>query len=77
LAAVEPGGKLIKIRAKVVSLGVYVAFAIAMAEVAIPRNPFADILRLITEERPPVRRVNRVRGSMIASWLNPGQGCVR
>jgi hypothetical protein len=37
-------GKLIKIGAKVVS-GRYVAFQ--MAEVAIPRNLFADILRLI------------------------------
>ena len=43
--------KLIKIGAKVVSHGRYVAFQ--MAEVAIPRNLFADILRLITELRPP------------------------
>ena len=35
--------KLIKIGAKVVSHGRYVAFQ--MAEVAIPRNLFADILR--------------------------------
>ena len=46
--------KLIEIRAKVVSLGIYVAFE--MAEVAIPRNPFADILRLIAEMRPPPSR---------------------
>jgi Transposase DDE domain group 1 len=45
--------KLIKIGAKVVSHGRYVAFQ--MAEVAIPRNLFADILRLIGElRRPPV-----------------------
>jgi hypothetical protein len=43
--------KLIKIGAKVVSHGRYVAFQ--MAEVAIPRNVFADILRLIAELRPP------------------------
>jgi hypothetical protein len=43
--------RLIKIGAKVVSHGRYVAFQ--MAEVAIPRNLFADILRLIAELRPP------------------------
>jgi len=43
--------KLIKIGAKVVSHGRYVAFQ--MAEVAVPRNLFADILRLIAELRPP------------------------
>jgi hypothetical protein len=43
--------KLIKIGAKVVSHGRYVAFQ--MAEVAIPRNLFADILRLIAELRLP------------------------
>ena len=43
--------RLIKIGAKVVSHGRYVVFQ--MAEVAIPRNLFADILRLITELRPP------------------------
>jgi hypothetical protein len=43
--------KLIKIGAKVVSHGRYVAFQ--MAEVAITRNLFADILRLIAELRPP------------------------
>jgi hypothetical protein len=43
--------KLIKIGAKVVSHGRYVAFH--MAEVAIPRNLFADVLRLIAELRPP------------------------
>ncbi len=44
--------KLIKIGAKIVSHGRYVAFQ--MAEVAIPRKVFADILRLIAELRPPV-----------------------
>jgi hypothetical protein len=44
-------GKLIKIGAKIVSHGRYVVFQ--MAEVAIPRNLFADILRLITELRLP------------------------
>jgi hypothetical protein len=39
--------KLIKIGAKVVSHGRYIAFQ--MAEVAIPRDLFADILRLIAE----------------------------
>jgi hypothetical protein len=43
--------KLIKIGAKIVSHGRYVAFQ--MAEVAISRNLFADILRLIADLRPP------------------------
>jgi hypothetical protein len=43
--------KLIKIGAKVISDGRYVAFQ--MAEVAIPRTLFADILRLIAELRSP------------------------
>jgi hypothetical protein len=43
--------KLIKIGAKVVSHGRYVVFQ--MAEVAIPRDLFADILRMIAELRPP------------------------
>ncbi len=42
--------KLIKIGAKVVSHGRYVAFQ--LAEVAISRHLFADILRLIAELRP-------------------------
>ena len=42
--------KLIKIGAKLVSHGRYVA--IQMAEVAIPKTLFADILRLIAELRP-------------------------
>jgi Transposase DDE domain group 1 len=43
--------KLIKIGAKVVSHGRYVVFQ--MAEVAVSRHLFADILRLIAELRPP------------------------
>ena len=43
--------KLIKIGAKVVSHGRY--FAFQMAEVAIPRGLFAEILRLIVELRSP------------------------
>jgi hypothetical protein len=42
--------KLIKIGAKVVGHGRYVAFQ--MAEVAMPRNLFADVLRMICELRP-------------------------
>jgi hypothetical protein len=42
--------KLIKIGAKVISHGRYVAFQ--MAEVAIPRQMFQEILRLIAEVRP-------------------------
>ena len=42
--------KLIKIGAKVVTHGRYVAFQ--MAEVAVPRTLFAEILRLIGELRP-------------------------
>jgi len=42
---------LVKIGAKVVAHARYVAFQ--MAEVAIPRNVFADVLRLIAELRPP------------------------
>ena len=42
--------KLIKIGAKVVSHGRYIAFP--MAEVAIPRQMFQEILRLIAKLRP-------------------------
>jgi hypothetical protein len=42
--------KLIKIGAKVVSHGRYIAFQ--MAEVAIPRQMFQEILRLLAELRP-------------------------
>jgi hypothetical protein len=43
--------KLIKIGAKVVSHGRYVTFQ--MAEVAVPRQMFKDILRLIAQLRAP------------------------
>ena len=43
--------KLIKIGARIVSHGRYVTFQ--LAEVAVPRNLFAEILRLIAELRPP------------------------
>lgn len=43
--------KLIKVGAKLVSHGRYVAFQ--MAEVAIPRAMVDEILRLIAELRPP------------------------
>ena len=43
--------RLIKIGAKVVTHGRYVAFQ--MAEVAVPRALFVEILRLIAELRPP------------------------
>jgi hypothetical protein len=43
--------KLIKIGAKIVIHGRYVAFQ--MVEVATPKNVFADILQLIAELRPP------------------------
>ena len=41
---------LVKVGAKVVSHGRYVTFQ--LAEVAVPRRPFADILRLIDGLRP-------------------------
>ena len=43
--------KLIKIGAKVVGHACYVAFQ--MAEVAVPKNLFAEIFRMIAELRPP------------------------
>jgi hypothetical protein len=43
--------KLIKIGARVVAHARYVAFQ--LAEVAIPRNLFAEILQMIAELRPP------------------------
>ena len=45
---------IIKIGAKVVSHGRYMAFQ--MAEVAVPRMLFAEILRLIADLRPPPDR---------------------
>ena len=43
--------KLIKIGARIVTHGRYVTFQ--LAEVAVPRGLFAEILRLIAELRPP------------------------
>jgi hypothetical protein len=43
--------KLIKIGAKVVGHARYVAFQ--MAEVAVPKNLFAEIFRMIADLRPP------------------------
>jgi hypothetical protein len=43
--------KLIKIGAKVVSHGRYIAFQ--LAELAVPRMLFAELLRLIDEPRSP------------------------
>jgi hypothetical protein len=44
--------KLVKIGAKVVRHGRYVTFQ--LAEVAVPRALFADILRRIDRLRPPI-----------------------
>src|SRR5271165_5648447 len=64
--------KLIKIGAKVVSHGRYVAFQ--MAEVAIPRNLFADNMRLIGELRPPPGTSNWVMRSVVSrSTKNHGR----
>jgi hypothetical protein len=43
--------KLVKIGAKIVTHARYVTFQ--MAEIAVPRNLFAEILRLIAQLRPP------------------------
>jgi len=61
--------KLIKVGAKVISDGCYVAFR--MAEVAIPRNLFADILQMIGELRPPpvTSTASCVRPSRVPSKL--------
>ena len=55
--------KLIKIGAKVVSHARYVVFQ--MAEVAMPRDLFADISRMIAEPRSPplASTARRVRAS--------------
>jgi hypothetical protein len=66
--------KLIKIGAKVVSHGRYVAFQ--MAEVAIPRNLFAEILRLIAELRPPPAASKR-RLRVTRFEPNPREDCVQ
>jgi hypothetical protein len=63
--------KLIKIGARVVSHGRYVAFQ--MAEVAIPRNLFADILRLVAELRPR-RPMRRPRKTFVCHASRPTHG---
>jgi len=55
--------KLIKIGAKVVSHGRYIAFQ--MAEVTIPRQMFQEIIRLIAELRPQPPPAPSVRGAMV------------
>ena len=55
--------RLIKMRAKVVSHGRYVAFQ--MAEVAIPRQMFQEILRLIAELSAAAATSASVRRSMV------------
>jgi hypothetical protein len=50
----SPREKLIRIGAKVVSHGRYIAFQ--MAEIAISRRLFGDILRLIATLRAPSKR---------------------
>ena len=68
--------KLIKIGAKVVSSGRYVAFQ--MAAVAIPKNLFADILRLIAELRPPpaTSTAQGVRLSWVRDKLTGGRASI-
>jgi hypothetical protein len=73
--------KLIKIGAKVVSHGRYVTFQ--LAEVAVSRQMFADILSLIARLRAPPAPHERRCGRNAASdkgeaCLDPGKGaCVR
>lgn len=65
--------KLIKIGAKVVSHGRYVAFQ--MTEVAIPRNLFANILIAICGRRPSCRLRKAFRRHAFAQ--NQGRGASR
>src|SRR5690242_7627454 len=64
--------KLIKIGGKVVSHGRYVVFQ--MAEVAIPRQMFQEILRLIAELRPPCQN-RRLKLSTIKGALQNASRC--
>jgi len=64
--------KLIKIGAKVVSHGRYVIFQ--MAEVAIARQMFQEILRLIAELRPQPTARASVRRSMSCIQEQPTEG---
>jgi hypothetical protein len=67
--------KLIKIAAKVVNHGRYVAFQ--MAEVAISRHLFGDILRLIAELRPPKPSACVKRSIAFRSRPTDGRGAPR
>jgi hypothetical protein len=67
--------KLIKIGAKVVSHGRYVAFQ--MAEVAIPRQMFQEILRLIAELRPQPPPRQHKASDCYASKRNREEGYVQ
>jgi hypothetical protein len=64
--------KLIKIGAKVVSHGRYVIFQ--MAEAAIPRQMFQEILQLIAELRPQPPPAPSVRRSMSCIQEQPTEG---
>ena len=65
--------KPVKIGAKVVSHGRYIAFQ--MAEVAIPKGLFADILRLIVEMRAPPDLVPAQTARLSTRWNeSPGRG---
>jgi hypothetical protein len=65
-----------KIGARIVSHGRYVAFQ--MAEVAIARNLFAEILRLIAELRlPPVPSTARKAFAVPSFEPNPREDCVQ
>ncbi len=63
--------KLIKIGAKLVSHGRYVAFQ--MAEVAIPRTMFAGIQRLIAELRPQPGSCLLERDALQPENCSPGR----
>ena len=65
--------KLIKIGAKVVGHGRTIAFQIA--EVAVPRTLFAEILRLIAELRPRPDPAAGMTGSVVMrTCKNQGRG---
>jgi hypothetical protein len=59
--AANPEGRLFKIGANVGSHGRYIAFQ--MAEVAVSRHLFADVLRLIAELRPSPNPAPELRES--------------
>ena len=65
------GEKLIKIGAKVVSHGCYVTFQ--MAEVAVSRQMFAEILSLIAGRRALLAPAKGVFGIELA-WTYDGRG---